>query len=411
MPAFPVSLKQKIAYIDIDGNLLLQTDEKVNYDELHIANYQGAVDLDGIVAIRKGKGKYGYAKRSGQEIIPALFDEAWDFRNERGLVGKRIGTGAKGCPVHLYGYVDMTGQLAVDYQYINAFPFDEAVALVQLQDKKNPLCQYGSDPKSWLLIDKSGRQVSELRFEWGAEFSEGLAAVKSGGKYGFIDTSGALIITPKYDWATSFKDGLARVALADPAGVSLPDVPGNFIPITPAFHGTFGVIDKSGNYVVEPVNRAPLLHFDNMQFDYHEGLAMLEVNGKYGFMDLAGNIAVQPEYENAWYFSHGLARVNKNGKCGYINQSGEMVIALQFVFGWGYSEGLAAVQLRVSFRDQKTGKKVSRLRWGYIDTLGNMVIPPQFSSASEFHDGLALVWIDDELGYVNREGTVIWTGK
>ena len=49
-PAFRISKKKKFGNIDAEGNLLLQTDARVSFDDFHIANYKGAVDLEQIVA-------------------------------------------------------------------------------------------------------------------------------------------------------------------------------------------------------------------------------------------------------------------------------------------------------------------------------------------------------------------------
>ena len=50
-------------------------------------------------------------------------------------------------------------------------------------------------------------------FQHASDFSEGLAAVKLNGKYGFIDKTGKEIIPLKYDFANCFSEGLALVRL------------------------------------------------------------------------------------------------------------------------------------------------------------------------------------------------------
>jgi translation initiation factor 6 (eIF-6) len=53
---------------------------------------------------------------------------------------------------------------------------------------------------------------------------------------------------------------------------------------------------------------------------FREGLAGVEINGKYGFIDTKGNLVIPPVYDDAWHFSEGLARVEINGKWGYIDK-------------------------------------------------------------------------------------------
>ena len=44
-----------------------------------------------------------------------------------------------------------------------------------------------------------------------ASFSQGLAAVRVGGKYGYMDKQGRLVIAAQYSFARPFQDGMAHV--------------------------------------------------------------------------------------------------------------------------------------------------------------------------------------------------------
>ena len=58
---------------------------------------------------------------------------------------------------------------------------------------------------------------------------------------------------------------------------------------------------------------------------YYEGLAMVRLDKKYGFIDKTGKEVIPIKYDNAWGFSEGLANVRLNNKWFYINQKGECV--------------------------------------------------------------------------------------
>ena len=60
-----------------------------------------------------------------------------------------------------------------------------------------------------------------------------------------------------------------------------------------------------------------------------QGLALVEKDGKYGFVDAAGNEVIPVQYDYALSFLEGFARVEKNGKYGLINTTGHEVIPLQ----------------------------------------------------------------------------------
>jgi hypothetical protein len=63
----------------------------------------------------------------------------------------------------------------------------------------------------WGFIDAGGNTVIEPQFEIVNAMHEGLAAVKTGGKFGFVDASGAMAIPAEWDYATSFRAGRATV--------------------------------------------------------------------------------------------------------------------------------------------------------------------------------------------------------
>ena len=51
---------------------------------------------------------------------------------------------------------------------------------------------------------------------------------------------------------------------------------------------------------------------------FQEGLAPVELNGKWGFIDKTGKLIVPPMYDEAWPFQEGLAKVELNEKKFYI---------------------------------------------------------------------------------------------
>ena len=88
-----------------------------------------------------------------------------------------------------------------------------------------------------------------------------------------------------------------------------------------------------------------------------------------------------------------LVSIRENGKFGYINLDGQVVIEPQFDDTHFFSEGLAAV---------KIGNQ-----WGFIDRMGKMVIKPQFDNAYFFSQGLAPVKIDNKVGFIEGTGRIV----
>lgn len=145
------------------------------------------------------------------------------------------------------------------------------------------------------------------------------------------------------------------------------------------------------------------------------GLAAIEVNGKWGYIDIKGNVVIPAQFDDCWMFTeNGLARVLINGKYGYINKEGKIVISAKFSDAKDFStNGLAAVNVDGKYSYNNTGK------YGYINTQGEMVIPAQFKNANSFaSNGLAEVlveegWFHKETkgGYINEKGEMVIPAK
>jgi hypothetical protein len=63
---------------------------------------------------------------------------------------------------------------------------------------------------------------------------------------------------------------------------------------------------------------------------FSEGLAAVRIDGRYGFIDPTGTIAIAPRFEAAGPFTGGYAEVRLDGASGAIDRSGKLVVAAQF---------------------------------------------------------------------------------
>jgi hypothetical protein len=94
-------------------------------------------------------------------------------------------------------------------------------------------------------------------------------------------------------------------------------------------------------------------------------------------MDRTGRTVIAPRFQSSRDFFRGLAAVQVDQKWGYVNDSGKLVIPAQFDDAHDFLDDLAPVRM---------GRK-----WGYVDGTGRTVIEPAFQAAGEFHEGLARV--------------------
>ena len=98
-----------------------------------------------------------------------------------------------------YGFIDKTGKEVTPIKYDDAW-FSEGLAQVKINGK-------------WGFIDKTGKEVIPIKYDNASLFLEGLAIVELNGKWGFIDKTGKEVIPIKYDDIYSFSKGLAEVEL------------------------------------------------------------------------------------------------------------------------------------------------------------------------------------------------------
>ena len=312
-------------------------------------------------------GKYGYMDANCKMVVPARFDEAFDFTE--GLAAVR----ADG----KWGYIDLSGQFAIAAQFAGAFHFADGLASVRL-DERTPL---------WGFIDKTGMVVIKPKFGMPLWFSEGL--VEGYGEkdhvlnvpLGYVDKSGKYTVHldepgMEIEFLVGFSEGLARVSMRP----KHPD--GSVGP------STWGYIDHSGKWAIPPAFAAA----DN----FHEGLAAVTgKDGTWGYIDQKGQFVVAPRFETAMEFSEGLAAVRINGRWGYINNRGKLAIPAQFDFDevGDFRSGMAIV--------------VKARKVGYVDKLGRVVLPPTLDSGSEFTNGTAAAASGSEFGIIDTSGKML----
>ena len=78
------------------------------------------------------------------------------------------------------------------------------------------------------------------------------------------------------------------------------------------------------------------------KYMYYDSLALVEKDGKLGYVDLNGRLVIPMYFEQAYNFSEGLACTRFGGLWGYIDRRGEVFVAHIFdyasPFSWGRAE-------------------------------------------------------------------------
>lgn len=130
------------------------------------------------------------------------------------------------------------------------------------------------------------------------EFSDGLAPVVVGRKFGYINGHGEIVVKPQYEEASSFSEGVAVVCN----------------------DYRWGYINKTGKEVI------PLQFVEARNFS--EGLAAVRIDShsadaesNWGYINKQGDVVIAPRFYSALNFAEGVAHVSI-GKFGEANPSG-----------------------------------------------------------------------------------------
>ena len=147
-------------------------------------------------------------------------------------------------------------------------------------------------------------------------------------------------------------------------------------------------IDRVSKELSEATKR-----YDDLN-SFHEGLASVSKDEKWGFIDKLGHEIIPCKYDDADDFEYGIAVVELGEKEGAINYNGEIVIPFVYDRIKSFAEDSTAVA-------KKEGK------YGIIDLKGNEIIPFVYDYCDNFHEGMAAIVQNGKLGFVNRKGTLV----
>lgn len=101
-----------------------------------------------------------------------------------------------------WGYHDSYGELVIGYAYDYAEPFVENLAVVG--QKVGRGYKYG-------LMNSFGSLVCELKYDSLLSFSNGMAAYRRNGRWGYLNADCVEVIRPRYQSVSFFSNGFAAV--------------------------------------------------------------------------------------------------------------------------------------------------------------------------------------------------------
>lgn len=316
---------------------------------------------DGVAAVSRN-GKWGFIDTSGAEVIPFEFDFASGFRSSASAV----------MVDGWWGLIDRDGTYVVEPEY------DVIRALTY-----GPYFMFETKGKQGIL-HASGEVLADARFDRVNVLSEDLVNAYVDGKGGYFNiVSSEWQIEPRYDMAAPFNDGVAGVRVGDASGF----------------------IDRAGNFTVELQEPDKKLMSNFGQFHF-EGSKLSPIRMYFdvkrrekvvGLIDArTGEVLIEPTFASIGMVYDGRAVFEDQGRFGYLDAEGNIAIPAQFERASDFSGGLAYV----TFSDGS----------GYIDTEGQVTI--RFNDkrlrGSPFRPNLAFVYGDDRERYIDRDGKEVY---
>lgn len=298
-----------MGYIDTQGNPVI------------LPQFEDGWAFSDELAIVRKNGLCGFINKEGAFVIPAIYDNAAMFFDERAFVHE------PGQPITC---INTNGETVFELtDCIEAGFFSEGLA---------PVCNAS---KKWGYVNTAGEQVIAAQFDEAYCFAEGCARVKLGKLYGFINPNGQFIINPQYGEANDFSCGLAAVRGTE-------------------YRADWKYINKEGKCVLTN-DRYVNINFSedlmcnwesrhhmvirNVQGDslaatqafdavgpFSEGLCAVTLAKSSGFIDKTGLLVINPIYDNTGHFHEGVAIIKQNGKYGLVDKKGQLVVEPKYDF-------------------------------------------------------------------------------
>lgn len=467
-----VKLNNKYGYLKGDGSFLTE----IKFDDTS-AFMRG-------VAIVKENGKWGFLRTDGSYIGKPIYDEVFTFEGDtatvvlngkKGLL-KRDGT-YKLEPIYDYfapnsedgttkvvkdgkeTILNSDGSKAIKVDYDTIGEYENGVARITLKEKVGYLKKDGTYlvkpvwdgafkdyEKDYYHIQKSNQwglvlpdsTVIEPVSNQPVTYKDGYATIYVDGKYTYMKKNGEYLTKEKFDYVEPFSDGMGRVTINYKTayinekgelskiyqfgddyneGVACVFVGDGYIfinkngenafPAAPKFgmarsfssnlaavwsNGKWGYINLNGEIAIQ--------HNFDKAFPFYKGIAAVKANNKYGFIDKNGKYIIEPKYDMISAFENGTANVWVGETYGYINESGTYFAGVNGNTNLKFNEGFMAVGI---VNDENYGTK-----WGYLKQDGTWLVKPQFDFANYFSNGVGYVHLNGKTGTVDKNGTVTW---
>lgn len=327
------------------------------------------------------EGDYGYMNSDGVTLVEPKFEFTGFYQEGMAMIAED----------GKYGFINKRKEVQVLCQYESVTDFIKGRSIVELNGK------FG-------MIDRNGKYILECEFDDIGMMAEDLTYASVKDKYGYYDNSGKLRIDHIFDEAFDFENGKAKVEFEGNQGYI--DIYGGFV-VPPAyekiapFYDTLYLFEEDGllgimNHKCQIFKEPKFLQIG--QFSEGLAIAMLDGGSEVVYLDSLGNIVIQnsfvsyPNYLLKGEFHNGIAVVMKEGKYGRIDTSGTFVTPPKY-------DNIGTGTVYYSF--EKGGK------WGVMNNASAIVIKPNYTSLRTINNKYVIASKEDTVGMISLDGNII----
>jgi hypothetical protein len=213
--------------------------------------------------------------------------------------------------------------------------------------------------------------------------------IKFTGKFGFVDDMGNEIFIPQFDMFFNVFDDYAIVGNGDGSLIYNAWPEGK----STSFEGKVGVVNRSG-YTSVPITFREIKRIESERKTYW---FVLDDKGNSNLYQDSILINIPGDISDFSDFSYGLARIQTDQKFGFIDTAGNVVVQPVLHRAKDYTMGKAFVS------------QYDRYFW--IDVSGKEIEDNTsigFDEIDDFHEGYARVKVFDQFGFINIDSLCIY---
>lgn len=349
---------------------------------------------DGLAAVYDGS-KWGYINGEGEPVIEYLYDIANEFHEGVATVAVITAGNISSPPYTETWYlIDKSGTVVQSLGSYTRY-YQSSADYVSCVNSGTYVVNTGAETRL-LSVRPSGAFPNFTSLTSAAVFNEGYAVIgtDSRGNFTYPDwmTSSHVAVLP-YLNSDMLIDLEGKITWNTDWGTLL-SYDNGLVPVNSRSAGLWGFASASGEYVISPV-------YEDFWFTYrygvytvfHDGVASVIRGGAPLAIDTLGNALLYPDADKLGIYSEGLFAFEKNGKWGYMDIEGNVVIAAQYASAQPFKNGAAVVT-------SDNGN------YHLIDKTGARLNSAPYSFIASFSEGLARVCVNGRYGYVALSGQI-----